>query len=945
MSGEAIDRRGFLQWLAGSAASAAAVAGCGQGRETALPYGRQPPEVVPGRALHFASASVLDGAATGLLVTSHAGRPTKVEGNRSHPASLGATTAQHQAMIASLYDPRRASIHRHRGEPRSWSAVVDALRSIAARHREDDGRSFRLLLEPTSSPTLLELRARVARRFPRAVFHRLGPFASGHAADGARLAFGRRLLVRYDLARATTVLSLDADLLGTMSDRLRHARGFAETRVGKEVGRLYAAEASMTLTGAAADERLPLRSAEIEAAARRLVRSLAALAGSPLDRLRRLPSVPLAAEATRWIDAAAAALHRAGPSGLVAVGPRQPPVVHALAHAIHAALGSVGRTVHLSRSPLLDAEPQATLSDLVGAIDRGEVESLVVTAWNPVYRAPADLPLAERFASVPSAFYLATHEDETSAACAWFVPKRHELESWEDARALDGTVTFQQPLIEPLFHGRQESELWAEVLGGASATSTDPREILVASWRERTGSDGFDERWERWLRDGFQQGTASAAEPAPVRWPAIAAALAAPPATAGGVAVEFRLDEKVHDGRFGRNRWLQELPHPSTSIAWDNAALVAPATARRLRVENGDVVRISLGGRGLEAPVWIDRGHVEEAVTLPLGYGREVEPGERVGFDAGAIRRANAPWFDAGATIVPAGRRHRFAVVQEHHRMDGRPLALAVTAASFDPHSLDEHRGPLPTLFGEPAPAPFDHGHRWAMAIDLARCVGCAACVIACQAENNIPVVGREGVARGREMHWLRIDRYYEGEDDRPTVVSQPVACVHCEDAPCEYVCPVNATVHSDEGLNEMVYNRCVGTRFCSNNCPYKVRRFNYFHYQADRQPVEELALNPDVTVRARGVMEKCTYCVQRIERARIDARVAGVPLDDGAVVTACAQACPAEAIVFGDLADPTSRVSRLHRNDRRYDLLHALGTRPRTAYLVKLRNPDPELA
>jgi Fe-S-cluster-containing dehydrogenase component len=585
------------------------------------------------------------------------------------------------------------------------------------------------------------------------------------------------------------------------------------------------------------------------------------------------------------------------------------------------------------------ADPRA-LADLAREVGEGAVRTLVVTAWNPVYAAPAGLDVGALLAKVEDAVYLTQREDETSRRASWVLAAAHPFESWGDGRARDGTVTLQQPLIAPLRESTTEVDLLAAFLGEGERGA---HEHLQAFWRARSGA-GFAPGWERWLEQGLVPGTAEPAVPAPVDAGAVAAALAAP-AAGEGLEIAFAPDYSLLDGRFAGNAWLQELPDPITKISWDNAAYLSPATAARLGLANGQRVTLTLRGRRLEAPVWIHPGHADDAVTLPLGYGRAGggPVGDGVGFDAYRLRAAEAPWFERGLALATAKGHHRFAVAQGHFSMEGRPIALDFTQEEWrgGPRELEELRGPSPTLQG-----PVDYSkqpHAWGMAIDLSRCVGCNACVVACQEENNVPVVGKEQVARGRIMHWIRVDRYFEGPPSDPKVISQPLACVHCEAAPCEYVCPVNATVHSDEGLNEMVYNRCIGTRYCSNNCPYKVRRFNFLSWRGQVAPTEKMLFNPEVTVRSRGVMEKCTYCVQRIERARIDARVRNQKMAE--VRTACQQACPAEAIVFGDLNDPASRVSRLHRDARRYDLLHHLGTRPRTAYLARIRNPNPELA
>ena len=945
---EGLGRRGFLQVLGASAALAGAAA-CKPPREKVVAYVRQPPEVTPSRPDFYATAASLGGYAVGLVVESHAGRPTKVEGNRDHPASLGASGRQEQATLLDLYDPARLDGIRSRGRGLDWSAFLVEVDRLAAEHARDGGARLRFLAEPGTSPTLSDLRRLVLERFPRARFDAWAPVGDDAAREGARIATGRDLLPRWNVAAADVLVSLDCDFLGREGDHLRHAREFAARREPPRMNRLYAAEASFTITGGVADHRFRMRTSEVLGFARAIA---AALAGHPgLASLAPLGAPPASAEAGKWAAAVAADLAEARGKGLVLAGDRQPAAAHALAAAMNDALGNVGATVTFGPSPRLDAPGGAEgLRRLVREIQAGQVDTLVITAWNPAYTAPSDLGLAGALAKVPNVVYLAPREDETSRRSGWVVAASHPLESWGDLRARDGTASIVQPLVNPLHESVTEIDLWAAFTGrGDLGAWRHVRE----SWKARTGADGFDRRWEEWLAAGVVPGSVAPAEPAALDLGRVAEALRAAPAPKGGLEIAFAPDYKVVDGRFAENAWLQELPDPVTKLTWDNAAALSPATASRLGVESGELLTLSYRGRTVSAPALIVPGHADEAITVALGYGRSVAgaAGSAVGFDAYALRHADAPWFDGGLEVAKAGRRHALAVTQGHFTMDvqgyQRPIALDFTVEELATHGaeLEHHRGELPSLLARSA-AYEGQPNQWGMAIDLSRCIGCGACTVACQAENNIPVVGKEQVLVNREMHWIRVDRYFTGSLEDPGSVSQPLACVHCEKAPCEYVCPVNATVHSDEGLNEMVYNRCVGTRYCSNNCPYKVRRFNYLDYRGTVEPTLRMLMNPDVTVRARGVMEKCTYCVQRIERVRIDSRVRGEKAVGGdAVVTACQQACPGEAIVFGNLGDPESKVSRLHRSDRRYDLLHELGTKPRTGYLVRVRNPNPTLA
>ena len=956
---EGQSRRSFVQLLGASAALAGLSACVRKPHEKVLPFTRQPVGSTPGAPRHYATASFLGGHATGLLVTSHDGRPTKVDGNPLHPSSQGGTGLLDQALLLSLYDPARASVVKEKGKDRSWRAFLQAQLERAAELKKTEGAGLRFLMEPSSSPLLGGLRERLRAQYPKARFHAWSPLASDGWAEAAQVAFGGAVDVRLALEEARVIASLDEDFLSGLPGTLAQQRAFAAGRApGPEMNRLYVVEPGLTPTGGVADHRLAARPSEVPALALgllgRVARLSKALALAPFVEL----NPPVEAKAGAFLDALAGDLVKHAGRSVVLAGARQPAAVHLAAIALNAGLGSAGagKPVAWSRSALLDAEcGPRSLAQLCAEMKAGQVDTLVITAYNPAYSAPADLEFGQRLAAVPNAVYLGQHDDETAAQATWFVPAAHALEGWGDGRAADGTVTFQQPLIAPLFNGQTQSSILAALLGEGEKA---PLALLRGHWE--TAAQIGEGAWEKWISDGFAAGTATPAAEIPglqavalwLRAQALdeAQAKAKKPAVgAGGLEVFFAVDHKVYDGRFANNAWLQEVPHPVTRLSWDNAALVAPATARRLGLATGDVVDLQVKDgptdRSVRTAVLVQPGQAQETLQLNLGYGRR-GAGESlalgVGRDVSPVRSSGGFWA-AGATLFPAGHKHDLVTTQEHHTMDGRALALQTTLEKVEKKELEEiekNAGPLPTLYPGAHPYP---GFQWAMAIDLNQCTGCNACALACQSENNIPVVGKEQVGKSREMHWLRVDRYYIGDEDAPEMITQPVMCVQCENAPCEYVCPVNATVHSDEGLNDMVYNRCVGTRYCSNNCPYKVRRFNFFSYTTAYTDTEKMVMNPDVTVRARGVMEKCTYCVQRIERARITTRVAGTEIRDGDIVTACQQACPSQAISFGSLHDPQSRVSKLHADPRRYDLLHQLGTRPRTAYLARVKNPNPE--
>jgi molybdopterin-containing oxidoreductase family iron-sulfur binding subunit len=944
-------RREFLTLMSASLALAGLTACTKQPAEKILPYVKQPEEVVPGRPLFFATAVSHDGYARGVLVESHEGRPTKIEGNPDHPVSLGATDVFGQAAILGLYDPDRSQTVRFFGEVRTLAQFRAVLQDVLGKQKAKGGAGLRFLTGTVTSPTLAAQMEAVLRELPQARWHTYEPVGRDSSRAGAILAFGQAVEAQYRFDRADVILSLEADFVGSGPQSLRLIREFAKGRkVNDEkpaMNRLYVVEGSPTSTGAVADHRLVLRSSEIEGFAR----AVAAGLGLPVEGATTTHA--------DWVGPLVKDLRSNSGRALVIAGESQPAAVHALASAMNETLGAVGQTVSYTAPVEANGQDQTeSLKTLAADMAAGKVDVLVVLGVNLAYVAPADLKIAEALDKVDLRIHFGLYEDETAERSHWHLPEAHALESWGDARAADGTVTIQQPLIAPLWGGLSPIEFISGFLGRAEAKGYD---IVREHWKEKLQAADFEKQWKRALHDGIVKETtlpATAFLVSPGGW-----LKAAPKAAAEGLEIVFRADPAVHDGRFANNGWLQELPRPLTKLTWDNAAIISPATARKQgfsiqMTASGhvtEVVELRYEGRSVRAPIWVLPGHPDDAVTVHLGLGRTRagRVGTGVGFNAYGLRTSGAPWFGSGAQIVKTGLTAKLACTQDHWSIDQEEHAEAEKRHLVRSASLEEFRKE-PGIFAEMAeePAPglsmyADHpyeGHAWGMSIDLNSCVGCNACVTACVSENNIPVVGKEQVGRGREMHWIRVDRYYEGPPESPDTHHQPVLCMHCENAPCEVVCPVAATVHSEEGLNEMVYNRCVGTRYCSNNCPYKVRRFNFFLYQDWDTPTFKMMRNPDVTVRSRGVMEKCTYCVQRISRVRIDAKNDGRPIKDGDVKTACQQACPAEAIVFGDVNDPLSRVSQLKKSPRNYGLLTELQTRPRTTYLASVRNPNPEM-
>ncbi len=957
-----VARRAFLKVMGASLALAGVTACTRQPAENIVPYVRQPEEMVPGKPLFFATAMSLGGVATGLLVESHEGRPTNIAGNPQHPGSLGAADIYSQAAVLGLYDPDRSQTLVNLGEIRPWPRFLGAIRAVLGAQQPLQGSGLRLLTESISSPTLAAQIRELLSRYPAAKWHQWDPASRDNARAGAKLAFGEYVDCQYRFERADVILALDADFLTCGPGHLRYARDFAARRRPEQaasMNRLYAIESMPTATGARADHRLPARPSGIEA----IARAIAAVGAPPGARGAGAPGeVVQSFEPTvlKWITAVAKDLQAHRGSSLVLAGAGQPPSVHALAHAMNAVLENVGKTV-VYTDPV-EAEPVdqlQSLRDLATDMNAGVVDALIIVGGNPVYTAPVDLQLADAMAKVPFRVHLSLYDDETSALCHWQIPEAHFLESWSDARGYDGTVSIIQPLIAPLYGGKSAHEVLAAM---GDRPEQSPYDIVREFWSKGALTPAFETSWRRWLHDGVVPNTNLPQKPVTLRTGLMDPRIDATP-SGGGLEVAFRNDPAVLDGRFANNGWLQELPKPITKLTWDNAVIVSPATAERLQAtgvasfqggEHGqiisDIVDLRYRGRSVRGAVFAVVGHPDDCITLHLGYGRTRggHLANGAGFNAYAIRTAERPWFDRGVELVKTGEQFSLACTQYHHLMEGRSPVRAVTRDEFvrDPNSV--HEGPgieeAPPRTITLYPEHKYEGYKWGMAIDLNSCIGCNACVVGCQSENNIPVIGKEQVLRGREMHWIRVDTYYRGPEGNPETYFQPVPCMQCENAPCEVVCPVGATVHSSEGLNDMVYNRCVGTRYCSNNCPYKVRRFNFLLYQDWYTPSLRLGRNPDVTVRSRGVMEKCTYCVQRINAAKIDTEKEDRRIRDGELVTACQQACPADAIVFGDLNDPASRVAKLKADVRNYSLLGELNTRPRTTYLAAVRNVNPEL-
>ena len=924
-----LGRRDFLKLMGASLALAGLAACVPQQVTKILPYVTPPEELVPAKPIYFASSMVQDGYAKGVLIKTTMGRPIKVDGNPSHPGNQGSSDVFMQGSLIELYDPDRPKQILQGGSPKSWQDFTSAIGQAMAGLGQ--GAGLRILTGPVTSPTLLDQLKTLLAKYPQGKWTQYSPVERRNTLAGTQLAFGQSFDPVYNFDKADVILSLDNDFMFNEPGHLRYSRDFGGRHqpisVNGTMNRLYMVESSLSLTGSNADHRLPVKPSQVEAVARAVAGRLGISVNAPTG------TVP----GQDWLDPLVADLKKAGNNALVIAGERQPAVVHALAYAMNQTLGSVGNTVTLI-APVVPGQSYS-LGDLAQELNGGQVDLLVILDGNPVYSAPADLNFGAAMKKARQSVYLGSYADETAAQSTWFVPAAHYMELWGDARAYDGTTSLVQPVIEPLYGGKSPYELLSAMLGQADANGYD---LVRLYWQIELKSDNFERDWRIMLSTGLVPN--STTKPA-ASMPQVSSSAfsAAPTASSSGMEIVFEPDDTIWDGRFTNNAWLQELPKPLTKLTWDNAVLMNPQTAAQLGVTDNDLVEITLGGRSVQGAVYQQPGEPDGVVVISLGYGRTAGGSvlEGTGFNAYAIRTSTAPWFDLNPQIKKTGGAYALAPTHEHWSMENRDLVREANLADFNanPKFAQDMDLKPPTLYGEHQ----YNGYAWGMSINLNSCIGCNACVVACQAENNIPTVGKDQVQRSREMHWIRVDRYFKGTSANAAVVGfQPVPCMHCEEAPCEPVCPVQATTHSAEGLNEMTYNRCVGTRYCSNNCPYKVRRFNFYKYNDENVVSLQAMRNPDVTVRSRGVMEKCTYCVQRINEVRIQSEVEGRQIRDGEVKTACQAACPTNAIIFGNINDPNSEVSKQKATPLNYGLLAELGTRPRTTYMAKVKNPNP---
>jgi molybdopterin-containing oxidoreductase family iron-sulfur binding subunit len=954
-----VSRRGFMK-LMGASMALAGLAGCTkQPDEPIYPYVKAPEDLILGKPMYFATAHPFVTGAVPLLVKSDQFRPIKIDGNPEHPYNQGSSDPFTQATLLDLYDPDRSQHVLFRNEEREWAEFAQELRLKVASTK--DGTGIYFLSETITSPTLARQWKAVQAAYPKATLVQYDPAVAGTDAQNT-------LAAQYSLQDADLIVSLDADFLSGAAYPGFHklVREYAERRKNPEkLNRLYAIESTPTTTGLKAEHRLGLRASEIPAFAAELAKAVG-VAGI------EAPAYSWTDEQKAFLAALAKDLKAHAGKSVVISGLYQDRTVIALAVAINNVLDN-SKSASFSSGPAdvpTTMDQNANLKELVADLNEGKVDWLVILNTNPIYNAPADLEFAAAFEKAKMTAHLGSHVDETGQNAQWHIPSAHFLESWSDARAYDGTVSIVQPMIDPLYGGKTAHHIFQALL---DEPGLSPYEAVRETWKSTIKGD-FEAGWRKALRAGWIEGTSSPTVPISAFTPEPSQRLKVPApspkdATGNTVEIIFRPDPNVYDGRWANVGWLQELPKPVTNLSWDNAALVSGATLTKLGLEEDDIVELCVGNGKVKAPVLVVPGHPDNSVTVHLGYGRQTgRVAGGAGFNAYLIRNSWAPFYATGSLRKVEGKWG--VAVTKSHFQDHRSKTFGGQGNGNNSLEADEainERGiiryaTLDEYKANPGFANEGPGHEktdksttlfpnweykdnaWGMSIDMASCVGCNACIVSCYAENNIPVVGKQQVRIGRNMQWLRIDTYFEGDLAAPRAHFQPMACQHCENAPCEQVCPVGATVHTPEGLNTMVYNRCVGTRYCSNNCPYKVRRFNFLLYSDYDTESLKLLRNPDVSVRSRGVMEKCSYCVQRISAAKIEADKENRPVRDGEIVTACQQACPASAITFGNINDKTSKVAKLQADERSYQVLADLNTRPRTKYVAAVLNPNTEL-
>lgn len=995
-------RRSFLKLMGASMALAGlGLSGCRRPEAHIVPFTETPEWMVPGKTVRYATAYPGRRGALPLLVSSYEGRPIKIDGNHLYKPTTGGTTGFAQASILDLYDPHRSKIWKKDGKKVSaedrnqmWDELKGAL-------DKQGGKGVAFLVDKVMSPTRDRLRDQLLQLYPQLTWTEYDPLLGRDEEKAKSLAFGENIEILPHYDKADLVYSLDCDFLGTDEGGVSAVKAFSKKRKVRKptdkMSRLYVAENRFTMTGGVADHRLCLQRSHIPG----LVVEIAKVCVKEGKTSPALESAIASSKAKlpdhidkKWVEESAKDLVAHAGKSIVNIGSTHAAPVQLLVYSLNEALGNLGKTMTVRFAPEKQEHTQfASIAEMAKQVDSGAVETVVILGGNPVYDLPKVGAYKELWKKVKKIVRWGLFDDETSAIAHWQIPAAHYLESWGDTLSLDGTYLSIQPLILPLYGGISQIEFLSKLMGVVEL----PMELVKETFRNRLSSEPADEYdfkalWERFVHGGFlEEQTPKKVIPS-LRMGRVAKYLSRngiqPGVDKDELELVFVPSYSMDDGRYIDNAWMQEAADPITKLTWDNAILINPKTADELGLESkmvrgiqtSDIVRVKVGDKVVEGPILKNPGHARNSITVSFGYGRTSTGfvGEDCGYDAYKLLDYDFHGFASeGVSIEKVDKKEqKLAVTQEHHSMEGRaivreaPLDYYKKYPDFTSYLGVEGHSPVPIeSFYEPPPLTDEH--QWAMVIDLTSCTGCNACIVACQSENNIPVVGRDQVMKGREMHWVRVDRYFSGSDeDAHAMLNQPVSCMHCENAPCETVCPVNATVHSEDGLNVMVYNRCIGTRYCANNCPYKVRRFNYFDYnqrELDKiynPPFSEvwgapspkgspetvkMSKNPNVTVRMRGVMEKCTYCVQRLQEAKINAKVKArdsknTRIKRDSVLVACQQACPADCIVFGDKSDPGSAVSQHIKLDHNYSVLGYLNVKPRTTYLARLRNPNPRM-
>ncbi|NGP88250.1 TAT-variant-translocated molybdopterin oxidoreductase [Fodinibius halophilus] len=975
-----VSRRSFLRVM-GASIALAGFAACRRPVQKIMPYSKMPEDVVPGKPLYYASAMPFQGALDGIVVENNEGRPSKIEGNELHPSSNGNTSIFGQAAILNMFDPDRSRKVRKDGEQSSVSAFA----KFCSEHFADTSQNIAFISEANSSPTYNRLKEQALDKFSNAQWVTYEAFGEDNALEGTNIAFGQRLRTVNHYDKAETIVSFDHDFLNPAGDNnsVQNTKQFTDgrdvTSPEDEMSRFYAIESTFSLTGSNADNRLRVKSGEIDL----FIYALAAELAKSVNGLSAFSGYTNKFSDHEWIPVLAEELLENQGESILTVGRDHKPALHAAVAAMNVALNNAEETVTYHDVPHIDNHNNnEAFAEVVESLENGNIDTVVLVGTNPAFTAPADLNFSDALSNAGQVIHLSEYYNETSKLANWHINRAHFLEAWGDGYSYSGTRSIIQPQIEPLYSGVSEIEFLSTVLNGEKPKGYD---LVQHTWKDFYSSD-FKAQWRKALHDGIADDTGFPTKSVDISrtFNNRVSDFLGNASTAEGMELVIRTDSTVFDGRFANNGWLQELPKPMTKITWDNVALMSKKTADELGVEEAglgkaevEMIAITVDGTTVEMPAWVQPGHADDSITITVGYGREGvgRVANKSGFDTYPLRTTDNMHFASDVSVEKTGQMYEVACTQDHNTMEGRSLLRHATLQEYreDPHFSSyesSYDAEMPGVafaeeHGEDDPLsifnPIDEQEypddqpQWGMSIDLNACTGCGVCTIACTAENNIPVVGKREVNRGREMHWIRNDRYFDGDVNNPKALHQPVPCMHCEMAPCEQVCPVAATTHSEDGMNQMAYNRCIGTRYCANNCPYKVRRFNFFNYTkefltgGDDPEIIQMAMNPEVTIRFRGVMEKCTYCVQRVNRAKINRDIetdgATQKPEDGAVETACQQACPADAIYFGDLTDPESEVVKTKKNNRNYLLLEELNTRPRTSYLSELSNPNPKLA